>query len=662
MLLILTLVLFRGLLSGTDYVGDDVPLVAENPRLLVHDSADWGALIAGRYWDRRRPHERLWRPLPMASLALEQVAWRGGADGAHRVNVALHALVTLLVWGVLRRLSGARLALVGAALFAAHPVHAEAVATVVGRCELLALAFLALAGYAHLRGRESEGGRCLGWFGLAGASLFLAFLSKEVALPGPALLGMLDLARPRPPSASEEPPPLRRIAAALAPFLLYAVALAAYLGLRALVLQGELLPLPGAWALGPLPLEQRVILSLGLAREALLSLALPLRSAGAFPLPGKELASLGALLSLGLHVSLVGASLHALAQPRRARRALGAAVLGIYLALLPSLNLVPIGVARADRLLYTPSLFLVLALVSGLELALPQRGDKGRLVWSVALAALLIATIPRLDDNLRAWADPFRLWNQTLERYPSSGRAHLELARLHTRRAPKDPVARQEALEHLRQAVAVFEPRQDQRAAAAARCALARLVAPQDTSEAIRLYEEARAIAPSLLESYQELAAIYVARSKQRSEPGIALRDLRLAERVARKAANHVAPYTASTWLQLGRILAAMGQRDDEAIDALGQAIARSDDAWEAHLFRARLLAQRDGAAAALPDFQALLERIRGRPDPERRAHLPEALLGCVRGLRAERRGAAAALLERELRERFPRAARELGE
>lgn len=661
----LTLVLFRGLLSGTDYVGDDVPLVAENPRLLVHDAAGWQALVGGRYWDRRRPQERLWRPLPMASLALEQLAWRGGPDGAHRVNVALHALATLLVWALLRRLSGARLALLGAALFAAHPVHAEAVSSVVGRCELLALVFLAAAGYAHLRGRE-RGRRAACWFGLAGGALFLAFLSKEVALPGPALLALLDLARARPPR-EEGAPRWRRALSALGPCLLYALALGAYLGLRALVLEGELLPLPGAWALGPLPLEQRVILSLGFAREALLSLALPLRSAGAFPLPGQELASPGVLLSLGLHVALIGASLHALRQPARARRALGAAILGIYLALLPSLNLVPIGVTRADRLLYTPSLFLVLALVSGLELWLvPGAQGRGvarrRLVTTLVLAALLTGAIPRLGDNLRAWADPFRLWNQTLERYPSSGRAHLELARLHTRRAPKDPIARQLALEHLRQAVAVFEPRQDQRAAAAARCALARLVAPEDTNEAIRLYEEARAIAPSLLESYEELAEIYVARSKQRADPGIALRDLRLAERVARKAANHVAPYTPSTWLRLGQILAAMGQRDAEAVDALGQAIARSDDAWEAHLSRARLLARRDGPAAGLPDFEALLDQIRGRPDPERRAHLPEALLGCVRGLRAAGRAEEAAPLERELRERFPQAARELDE
>ena len=39
-----------------------------------------------------------------------------------------------------------------------------------------------------------------------------------------------------------------------------------------------------------------------------------------------------------------------------------------------------------------------------------------------------------------------------------------------------------------------------------------------------------------------------------------------------------------------------------------------------------------------------------------------EALLGCVRGLRAGERREEAGPLEQELRERFPRAARELDE
>ncbi|XP_066944879.1 protein O-mannosyl-transferase tmtc2-like [Macrobrachium rosenbergii] len=75
----------------------------------------------------------------------------------HASNVLLHAAVTAAYVGVLRHVGVGPWACLGAgSLFAAHPIHVEAVAGVVGRAELLAaLAFcLALAAYVnYLRGR-----------------------------------------------------------------------------------------------------------------------------------------------------------------------------------------------------------------------------------------------------------------------------------------------------------------------------------------------------------------------------------------------------------------------------------------------------------------------------------------------------------------------------
>ncbi|XP_068204279.1 protein O-mannosyl-transferase Tmtc3-like [Palaemon carinicauda] len=80
------------------------------------------------------------------------------ASTFHVINVALHAAVTAAYVGVLKCAGVSPWVRLGAgALFAAHPVHVEAVAGVVGRAELLAaLAFcLALAAYIkYLRGRD----------------------------------------------------------------------------------------------------------------------------------------------------------------------------------------------------------------------------------------------------------------------------------------------------------------------------------------------------------------------------------------------------------------------------------------------------------------------------------------------------------------------------
>ncbi|MGE0706532.1 MAG: tetratricopeptide repeat protein [Planctomycetota bacterium] len=640
-----------GASAGTSWVQDDVSLVAENPRLLVRDAAGLRALLRDRYWDRRRPHERLWRPLPTASLALDLRLWGADPDALRRVNIALHALVSVCVWLVLRALLPGRAALVGGLLFAAHPVHAEAVATAVGRCELLALLGAALAFLAHLRARAARPLAAAAWVLLAALGFLCAWLSKESALVAPGLLALLELAR----RGEGIPAGWRRRAALVAPYLVYAAALALYGWARWVVLRGEPLPLEGAWALGRRPLDERGLMACDLAREALFSLLLPLRTSGSFPPPASQLGS-QVLLGLALHAGLLGLGLRGLLGADRVWRAAGAGVLGTYLALLPALNLVPIGVARADRLLYAPSLFAALTVAAGLTLALRERRPpaRRRAAWTVALAALLLGALPRLSENVRAWTDARRLWSMTLERFPDAGRAHLELARLEAREVERDPAARGRALEHLRRAVAVFEPRRELRAAAEARCALARMVTRSDPGEAIVLYEEARAIDPSQLEAYQELVAIYVARSATREDEGTRVRDLRLAERVARKAANHVAPYAYGPWLQLGQVLAAMGQRDEEAADALSRAVERSSDPWEAHLARARLRARRAGPATALSDYEALLGLIRERPEPERLAALPDALLGCALGLRATGRADEAAPLEEELRERFP--------
>src|SRR5205085_11471735 len=58
----------------------------------------------------------------------------------HAVNWVLHAAVRAGVAELARRLSGVKAAYVAGLLFAAHPVHVEAVANVVGRSELMCAA------------------------------------------------------------------------------------------------------------------------------------------------------------------------------------------------------------------------------------------------------------------------------------------------------------------------------------------------------------------------------------------------------------------------------------------------------------------------------------------------------------------------------------------
>jgi len=145
------------------------------------------------------------RPLLKLSFAANHASGLGLA-GFHAVNLAVHAASALLVLALLRRVAsrcGATGAssgagpLLGALLFALHPVQAEAVTYVSGRSSSL-MGMLALGSIvAWLAGREGRG-RWLS-VGLSPLLFAAALATKEGAVVLPAallLLQAVDLRRP----------------------------------------------------------------------------------------------------------------------------------------------------------------------------------------------------------------------------------------------------------------------------------------------------------------------------------------------------------------------------------------------------------------------------------------------------------------------------------
>ena len=80
----------------------------------------------------------LYRPITMFSYALQYQLTGLHPLPFHLINLLLHACASVLSYFVLKRVIGAERATIAALLFAALPIHVEAVANVVGRAELLA--------------------------------------------------------------------------------------------------------------------------------------------------------------------------------------------------------------------------------------------------------------------------------------------------------------------------------------------------------------------------------------------------------------------------------------------------------------------------------------------------------------------------------------------
>lgn len=105
----------------------------------------------GIWWAFTAFHSANWHPLTWLSHMLDCQVWGLNPAGHHLTSVILHAVNTILLLGLLHRMTGSfwRSWLV-AALFALHPLHVESVAWVAERKDVLSGCFwvLTLSAYA----------------------------------------------------------------------------------------------------------------------------------------------------------------------------------------------------------------------------------------------------------------------------------------------------------------------------------------------------------------------------------------------------------------------------------------------------------------------------------------------------------------------------------
>ncbi|MGH9361727.1 MAG: tetratricopeptide repeat protein, partial [Thermoanaerobaculia bacterium] len=300
----------------------------------------WGNEVAGN-----------WHPLTMLSHMLDAELHGLDPGGHHLTSLLLHAANAVLLFVLLRRLTGAagRSAAV-AALFAVHPLHVESVAWIAERKDVLSaffffLALLAWSGYA----RRPSSWRYL----LALLAFALGLLAKPMVVTLPLVLLLLDvwpLGRLPLAAAAERRRALGPLLREKLPFVLLALGAAAV----ALVTQREAMSPLAALSLG------RRIANALLAYAAYLSDTVWPRGLAVFyPLPGALPAWRVALAAVLL------AALTALALARLHRSPwLAVGWLWFVGMLLPVIGLLQVGSqARADRYTYLPSIGLFVALV-----------------------------------------------------------------------------------------------------------------------------------------------------------------------------------------------------------------------------------------------------------------------------------------------------------
>jgi protein O-mannosyl-transferase len=168
-----------------------------------------GISLANVRWAFTTLRDGNWFPLTWISLMIDASAYGLWPGGYHITNLALHASNVLLVFATFSKMTRRVLpSAFVAALFAVHPLHAESVAWIAERKDVLSMFFGLCALYAYVS--YAQGGRARGLV-LAAFFYLCSLCSKQTFVTLPFVLLLLDywplqrLALWRRTLASEDP-------------------------------------------------------------------------------------------------------------------------------------------------------------------------------------------------------------------------------------------------------------------------------------------------------------------------------------------------------------------------------------------------------------------------------------------------------------------------
>lgn len=385
--------------SDAGFAFDDPVAVVANP--LVNGATPLSDVLTTNFWGDRPGFEHLasWRPLTVASLRLDHALGDGAPSTFHATNLLLHVLVIIAAGLLLLRLIVPLPAVfVALMVLAVHPIFGEAVASIVGRGDLLAALFGLLGLYALVIGQ---------FRGVIAMSL--ALLSKESAviflLPA-FVLALQDRDRQA------------------AVLLLFVASL--WYGARVAVvggLGGAVTPIDNQ--LADLGFFERLPDALGIVGRYLGHWLVPSAIAADHG-PAVELAgprSAFAIIGAAGSVALLGATVAAF-RHRQLPIVLGLLVATSGLALLSNIPFI-LPTPLAGRLAYAPATGLALAVAGAFAIRL----GPARLAAFFLVGAWLGAGLPATRAELRAWHDDASLFTAAVAAEPHSARARANLAR-----------------------------------------------------------------------------------------------------------------------------------------------------------------------------------------------------------------------------------------
>jgi tetratricopeptide (TPR) repeat protein len=396
-----------------DFIFDDRALVANNPLLRGAGSVK-EVLTSGRTFR-------------MITFVTDHALYGMNPTGYHITNILLHILTGLLVFWVLKKISGQPiLGFVTALLFLCHPITTEAVASIANRKESLHSLFSLLAILTYLTADRKP------WlYFISIVSFIMALISKEVAIALPVLLIIIDLL-----FREKNLWVILKRRGWFYGILLVPIIIGAVYRFRTV----RLVDLLRFDVTGSIPYIKVVATSLAKIPDYLRLAIIPYPlSADYYTQIVTNILNIGTFIGFICVLGLVAGGF--LLRRRQPLIALG--LWWIFITWLPVSNLIPSAYFLAERYFYFPLIGITLIAAVGWEV-LRKRTKLSYVVLVVIIVILGGLTISRNQD----WRNEYQLWASTLKHQPDNPKAHYYFAN-----ALRERGQMKEAVQHFQKSV-----------------------------------------------------------------------------------------------------------------------------------------------------------------------------------------------------------------
>ena len=413
--LALTVLIAFGSVYRNGFVSyDDDVYITDNPQ--VQSGITWD----GIFWAFTTSYASNWHPLTWLSHMLDTQLYGLNAAGHHLTNLLFHMFNVILLFCILRKITGTvwQSAFVAAA-FAIHPLRVESVVWVAERKDVLSGLFWMLTIYAYVQYTKHKSIR---GFLLTLLLFALGLLAKPMLVTLPFVLLLLDYwplerlqfstqvntnigSKPNPNKKEESRrEPFLSLLLEKAPFFLLAVisSVVTFLVQRS----GGAMVIMKSISV-PVRFMNAMVSYISYIGKTFW----PSRLAVLYPHPGSNLVILKVILSV---VLLVGITVLAIRQGRR-RRWLAVGWLWYVGTLVPVIGFVQVGMqAMADRYTYLPSIGLYI-IIAWLAADIARRWRYKEVVLGTVAVAVLTAMIICTWRQVGYWENSYKLFTHTVE-------------------------------------------------------------------------------------------------------------------------------------------------------------------------------------------------------------------------------------------------------